>query len=140
MATSYQQEIPPARVNITLDVDTGGANKKKELPLKLLILGDFSHGKTTGPVGDREKIAINKENLDQVMNDLSPSVNMTIPNKIKNDNSELGVNLVINSIKDFHPENIAQQIPELQRLLAMRILLKDLKANIIDKQAFRKEL
>ena len=66
MAKSFQKEIPKARVNITLDLETGGAKKKKELPLKVLALGDFSRGKTTGPVAERERIDINKNNFDNV--------------------------------------------------------------------------
>ena len=45
MSDSFQNEIPRARVNIKLDLVTGGAQKKVELPLKLLAVGDFSNGK-----------------------------------------------------------------------------------------------
>lgn len=140
MANSYQNEIPPARVNITLDVETAGAKKKKELPLKLLALGNFSRGNTSGKVSDRERISISKENFNQVLQDLGPRINTSIDNTIKKDGSELGVELSFKDIKDFHPEKIAGQIPELRNLLAMRNILKDLKANLLDKEAFRKEL
>ncbi len=140
MAKSFQKEIPKARVNITLDLETGGAKKKKELPLKVLALGDFSRGKTTGPVAERERIDINKNNFDNVLKELSPELKLTVPNAIKNDGTEIKANLKFNSYKDFHPENIAEQIPELKNLLAMRNLLKDLKSNVLDNTAFRKEL
>lgn len=44
MADSFQSEVPKARINLKLDLHTGGAGKKTELPLKLLIAGDFSNG------------------------------------------------------------------------------------------------
>jgi type VI secretion system protein ImpB len=140
MADSFQNEIPKARVNITLDVETGGARKKLELPLKLLAVGDFSSGKGTGRVADRERININKENLESVMSELSPEANFTVDNMIKNDDTEIGVNLKFDSFKSFHPEQVAKQVPEVDNLLAMRNLMKDLKSNLLDNGNFRREL
>lgn len=140
MADSFQKEIPKARVNITLDVETEGAQKKKELPLKLLVTGDFSKGKTTGPVAKRERININKNNFNKIIADLAPELNFTVPNKIKNDDSEMKVALKMDSLKKFRPEAVVQEIPELRNLLAMRNLLKDLKSNLLDNGEFRREL
>jgi len=140
MADSFQNEIPKARVNITLDVETGGARKKLELPLKMLALGDFSGGKTKGRVADRERININKENLEQVLSDFSPETKFTVDNVIKNDGTEIGVNLKFDNFKQFNPEQVAKQVPELDNLLSMRNLLKDLKSNLLDNGKFRREL
>jgi len=140
MADSFQKEIPKARVNITLDVETGGARKKLELPMKLLCMGDFSNGKATGRVAERERIEINRNNLEQVMTQLAPEVHYSVPNVIRNDGSEVSVDLTFTDFKSFHPEQVAKQIPELDNLLAMRNLLKDLKSNLLDNSKFRKEL
>jgi type VI secretion system protein ImpB len=140
MQDSFQHEIPKARVNITLDIETGEGRKKKELPMKLLVIGDFSNGQTNGPIAQRERINIGKNNFDQVLKELKPNLNFTVPNRIKNNNSELKVNIKLNSLRDFHPEELVKQLPELRNLLAMRNLLKDLKANVIDNATFRQEL
>ncbi len=140
MADSFQNEIPKARVNITLDVETGGARKKLELPMKLLSVGDFSGGKTKGKLAHRERININKNNLDSVLNELSPEAKFTVDNVIANDDTEIAVNLEFNSFKSFHPESVVKQIPQLENLLSMRNLLKDLKSNLLDNGTFRKEL
>lgn len=140
MPDSFQNEIPKARVNITLDVETGEGRKKKELPLKLLVMGDFSNGKTQGPLAERERIDINKNNFDKVINEIAPELSFAVPNKIKNNGEELGVHLTMDSMRKFHPEEIIKQVPELSNLLAMRNLLKDLKANILDNATFRREL
>ncbi|KPJ68045.1 MAG: type VI secretion protein [Coxiella sp. DG_40] len=140
MVDSFQKEIPKARVNITLDVETGGSVKKKELPLKLLVAGDFSNGKTKGPIAERERININKNNFNKIIAELAPELNFTVANRIKNDGTEMRVGLKIDSLKKLHPEAIVEQIPELQNLLAMRNLLKDLKANLLDNGAFRRRL
>jgi len=140
MADSFQNEIPKARVNITLDVETGGARKKLELPLKMLALGDFSGGKTTGSVANRERININKQNLEQVLSDFTPEAKFTVDNVIKNDGTEIGVHLKFDDFKKFNPEQVARQVPELDNLLSMRNLLKDLKSNLLDNGKFRREL
>jgi type VI secretion system protein ImpB len=132
MADSFQKEIPPARINITLDVETNGVRKKKELPLKILVMGDFSGGKTKGSIAERERININKNNFNRVIADLN--------SELKYSTSKIPVKLKITSLRDFHPEYAAQQIPELRNLLAMRNLLKDLKANVLDNNEFRHSL
>jgi type VI secretion system protein ImpB len=140
MADSFQNEIPKARVNISLDVETYGAKRKVELPHKALVIGDFSMSKSQRRVGEQERINIDANNIEQVMTDLAPAVNFAVPNKITNDGSEIRVDIQFNNFKSFHPEQVARQVPELAGLLAMRNLLKDLKSNLLDNTAFRKEL
>lgn len=43
-------------------------------------------------------------------------------------------------MKDFEPEQVARQMPQLRALLAMRNLLRELKANLLDNATFRIEL
>lgn len=140
MADSFQKEIPKARVNIALDVETGGNRKKIELPLKMLVVGDFSNGRTKGRVADRERHDINKNNFEAVLKDLAPEVRFEVPNALAGDGSDIGVKLNFESMKDFHPDRVANQIPEMHSMMAMRNLLKDLKANLLDNAGFRKEL
>jgi type VI secretion system protein ImpB len=140
MGKSYQNEVPRSRVNITLDVETGGARRKQELPLKLLVMGDYSKGKTEGRVVERERISVDRNNIEAVLENLSPQLQLEVPNQLAGDGSEIGVELTFKSMKSFHPEEVARQIPELNNMLAMRNLLKDLKSNLLDNGKFRKEL
>lgn len=140
MSNSYQSEIPKARVNIQLSLHTGGAQKKVELPLKLMVVGDYSNGAEQRPVSERETVSINKNNFDNVLSEYSPSVNLSVENTLAGDGSEENIRLSFNEMKDFEPEQVARQIPQLKAMLAMRNLLRDLKANLLDNQAFRKEL
>lgn len=140
MSNSFQEEIPKARVNIKLDLHTGGAQKKVELPLKLMVMGDYSNGKETRPLSEREKVNINKNNFNSVLADFSPSLNLTVENTLAGDRSEESVRLNFKEMKDFEPEQIARQIPQLRAMLAMRNLLRDLKSNLLDNATFRKEL
>ena len=140
MGNSFQKEIPNARINITLDLETGGAKKNIELPLNLLMIGDYSGGKTIGPVAEREKIKVNKENFNDVLKSLNPEIDLTVDNKISNDGSDLKVNLSFESLRSFEPDEIVQQVPELKNLIAMRNLLKDFRSNVMDNVTFRKKL
>ncbi|POT57531.1 type VI secretion system contractile sheath small subunit [Citrobacter amalonaticus] len=140
MADTFQNEVPKARVNIRLDLHTGGAQKKVELPLKILTVGDFSNGKETRPLSEREKIDINKNNFNSVLSEFTPEVNLTVQNTLADDGSEENIRLQFTEMKDFEPEQVARQIPQLRAMLAMRNLLRDLKSNLLDNVTFRKEL
>ncbi|POE35958.1 type VI secretion system contractile sheath small subunit, partial [Pectobacterium odoriferum] len=127
-------------INLKLDLHTGGASKKTELPLKLLVAGDFSNGQESVPLSEREKVNLNKNNFDNVLSEFSPSINLSVANTLAGDGSEDNINLTFQSMKDFEPEQIARQIPQLKAMLAMRSLLRDLKANLLDNATFRKAL
>lgn len=82
MAGSYQNEIPPARINLKLDFVKGNSCKKVELPFKILVMGNFSQKKHDQRVSDMEKIAINKNNFEQVMIGMDLSMNFVVDDKI----------------------------------------------------------
>lgn len=139
-SSSYQNEIPRARINIKLDLHTGGAQKKVELPLKLMVMGDYSNGQENRPLSEREKVSVNKNNFNSVLTEFSPSVNLTVENTLAGDHSEENIALTFKDMKDFEPEQVARNIPQLRALLSMRNLLRDLKSNLLDNVTFRKEL
>jgi type VI secretion system protein ImpB len=137
---SFQNEVPKARINIKLDLHTGDAQKKTELPLKLMVMGDYSNGKEQRPLSERSKVAIDKSNFDSVLAEFSPELSLAVANTLVEDASEAEVVLGFQSMKDFEPEQVARQIPQLRALLAMRNLLRDLKSNLLDNARFRLEL
>lgn len=139
-SNSFQNEVPKARVNIKLDLHTGGAQKKVELPLKLMLMGDYSNGKEQRPLSDRAKVNINKNNFDSVLAEFSPALKLAVDNALLNDGTDTAVELQFQRMKDFEPEQVARQIPQLRALLAMRNLLRDLKSNLLDNATFRHEL
>ncbi len=139
MVESFQKEIPKSRVQISVDLHTGGAQKRMELPLKLLIAGDFSAGKAQGSLAERKRVSVNKLNFDSVLGEFNLELKIAAQNTLADDGSELPVSLSFAAMKDFEPEQVARQIPELQALLAMRNLLRDLKSNLLDNGTFRRE-
>ncbi|EKH6436771.1 type VI secretion system contractile sheath small subunit [Klebsiella oxytoca] len=140
MGNSFQNEVPKSRVNLQLDLHTGGAGKKSELPLKLLAVGDFSNGKEQRSLSERNKININKNNFDSVMAELLPTVDLLVENILSGEARIENIKLNFGSVKDFEPEQVARNIPSLRALISMRNLLRDLKSNLLDNVEFRREL
>jgi type VI secretion system protein ImpB len=140
MAESFQKEKPPARINLFLEVQKGGAKKKMELPLRLLVAGNFTSKDADIPLTQREKLNINKDNFQDVMKSSDLGLQMTVQDKLKGGDAEMKVDLKFTDLKSFHPEEVAKQVPQLTRLLATRNLLQDLRNRIISINDFRKEL
>ena len=86
-------KCPRPGVNIKLDLHTGGAQKKVELPLKLMVLGDYSNGKEQRPLSERGKVDINKNNFDSVLGEFSPGLKLAVDNTLDDDASDTAVEL-----------------------------------------------
>ncbi|EMY0768310.1 type VI secretion system contractile sheath small subunit, partial [Escherichia coli] len=102
--------------------------------------GDFSNGQEERPLSERIKMDVNKNNFNAVLADISPSVRLNVENTLAGDGTEESISLTFRNMNDFTPEQVARQIPRLKAMLAMRSLLRDLKANLLDNATFRKEL
>ncbi len=138
---SYQSEIPASRVNIKYVKYVGDATEEAELPLKLLLVGDYTQREDDTPLEDRKRININKNNFAAVMKEQNLSLNFNVDNLLSGEEGdEMNVDLKIESLKDFLPENIARQVPELKVLLEVRKLLQDLKGRVVNNTEFRREL
>ena len=77
MTDTFQKEIPRARINISLELDTDGASQKSELPLKMLVIGDYSNGQNSQDLAERERVTINKNNIEQVLKDIAPKASFS---------------------------------------------------------------
>jgi type VI secretion system protein ImpB len=120
------------RVHITYDVETEGAVVVKELPFVVGVLGDFSGqpSEPLKPMKDRKFIQIDRDNFNDVMGRMTPGLNMRVKNTLKDDGSELGVQLKFGKMDDFNPENVAQQVDPVKKLLDTRDKLRDLLTKI----------
>ena len=132
---------PKERINISYKSDTGGASESVELPLKLLVLDDFTGKENDTVIEEREPININKDNFNDVVKSHNLSMSFSVPNKLEADSSDdIDVSLKVGSMKDFDPGNIAQQIPELNSLLELRRALQALRGPLGNVPAFRKTI
>jgi type VI secretion system protein ImpB len=134
---------PKERVNIVYRPATGDAQAEVELPLKLLVLGDFTLRHDDTPVEDIKPVSIDKDNFNDVLKGQKLSLQLSAPNKLDEKagpDDMLSLNLTFNSINDFTPDALAQQIPELRQMLELRDALKALKSPIGNLPDFRKRL
>lgn len=132
---------PKERVNIKYSPATGGAQEEVELPLKLLMMGDYTLRADDTPLEERAPINVDKDNFNKVMEGQNLSLDILVDNKLSDEeDAELAVNLKFNNLKDFEPENIVKQVPELNQLLEMREALTALKGPLGNVPAFRKML
>lgn len=140
MAQSFQKEKPPARINLFLEVQKGDAKAKLELPHRTMVMGDFTGREDETPLEEREVLNINKDNFESVMDALDLRLEAVVKNRLKEGEDEMKVDLKFKDMNSFRPEDVARQIPEINRLLAMRNLLQDLRNRVVSTSQFRKEL
>ena len=124
--------VRPPRVQITYDVEVGGAIELKELPFVVGVLGDFV-GQPEEPLPglkNRKFVEIDRDNFDQVMAGMKPRLSFSTENKLQDDGSKLGIELKFNSIEDFEPDNIVRQVDPLRKLVEARQKLSDLRSKM----------
>lgn len=132
---------PKERVNITYKPATGDAKEEVELPLKLLMLGDYTMRPDPRPLEDRKPINVDKDNFSKVMSEQKLGLTFNVKNKLsENEDDELTVNLKFRRLSDMEPEAVAQQVPELKKLLDLRAALTALKGPLGNEKAFRNKI
>lgn len=125
------QRVRPPRVQLSYDVEIGDAIENKELPFVVGILGDFS-GKPEEPLPrlrDRKFVSIDGDNFDDVLKGMAPRAVFRAPNTLTG-KGELGVELKFQSLEDFRPESVVQQVEPLNKLLEARSKLADLRGKL----------
>lgn len=136
---------PRERVNITYRPASEGAQEDIELPFKILILGDFTGRPDERPIEERPPICVDKDNFDKVMAAQQLGVDISVPDHLTgpaqgHEPAELAVSLRFSSLADFRPEGLAEQVPELRRLLELRAALVALKGPIANVPGFVRKI
>ena len=137
MAESIQKKLErvrPPRVQITYEVETGGAIEMRELPFVMGVLGDFT-GQPKEPLEklkERKFAEVTPDNFDDVLASMKPHLTFSVDNKLSDaeDAGKLGVDLTFEKLADFDPDQVAQQIGPLRELLELRTKLADLRGKL----------
>jgi type VI secretion system protein ImpB len=138
---SKQSESPKERINVTYKPATGDQSAEIEIPYKVTVLGEFNPNEESKPVEDKKVININKNNFNDVLKHQKLSLSFSVDNKlIDEEGSSLNVNLNLNSMKDFSPENIVENVDEIKKLMELRQSLVALKGPLGNIPAFRKAI
>lgn len=136
MAESTQHLLDrnrPPRVHITYDVETGGAVEKIELPFVVGIMSDLAGSATKDlpKVKDRKFVSIDRDTFNDVMGAIKPALDFKVPNRLSDDpDKQLSVSLKFNTMEDFEPVRIVEQVEELRALFEARKRLSDLVAKL----------
>ncbi len=126
------KRVRKPRVHITYDVETEGAIVKKELPVVVGVMGDFSghNQEVLKPLKDRRFIQIDRENFNDVLKKMSPSLKLDVDNTLTDDGTKFSVDLNFKSIDDFEPAAVVNQVEPLRNLMETRNKLRDLMTKI----------
>jgi len=125
--------VRPPRVHITYDVETGGAIEKRELPFVVGVMADLSGmpEKPLPAIAKRNFVAIDRDNVNDVMKKIGPRLAFKVDNRLTEDDTKLNVELRFETMDDFQPAKIAQQITPLRKLLDLRNSLANLRSSLI---------
>ena len=118
------------------------ATAKTEIPLRILVLGDFAP--ETPEVSDwsdgSRLLNVTTSNFSQVMRQLGPRLTLDVPNEISDKPKEITVELDFTDMKAFRPESVAQQVEELAGLLEIRGLVSHFKDRKLTLQEFDEQI
>ena len=132
---------PKERVNVVYRPATGDAKEEVELPLKVLVMGDFTLREDERAVEDRKPINIDKDNFNDVLAGQKLQFKAAVPDTLSREpDAEMSLELDFKSIKDFTPDAIVGKIPQLKQILELREALKAVKGPLGNIPAFKKKL
>lgn len=126
------QRIRPPRVQLTYDVEVGDGKESKELPFVVGVMGDFSAASELDKMKlkDKKFINVDLDNIDEVMESLAPRAAFDVENTLTDEGGRMSIDLTFNSMEDFRPEQVVQQIDPLRKLVEARERLTDLRNKI----------
>jgi type VI secretion system protein ImpB len=138
---SIQDQLPRSRITLTYRTTINGEAETVSLPLRMLMLGDFSLGSSEDRKVDleaRKLRSVNGRNLDELMKDMKMSLRFQVPNRINPDvEADLDVELPIDRMKSFHPDEVVHHVPKLKALRLLKKLLLEMQSSIDNQKALR---
>ena len=142
MSGKESSVAPKERINVTFKPSNGEGLDELELPLKLMMMGDYTLKVDDRKIEDRKAININKNNFNEVLEKHNLSLELQVPNRLTDETTdeELAVKLQFQSMKDFDPASLVQQVPEMKALMELRDALVALKGPLGNVPSFRKAI
>lgn len=132
---------PKERVNIVYKPATGDAAEEVELPLKILVMGDYTMREDDTPLEDRAPINIDKDNFNDVLSAQNVKLDASVDNTLSDEeDAKMDISLDFKTMRDFEPDEIIKKVPELKALVELRDALKALKGPLGNVPNFRKKI
>lgn len=143
MTTNVAKPGNRTRFTLRYSDAVGGQAEQAELPMRLLVIGALTGRPAALPLARRRPTAITAGDFDDRMTEQDICINATVKNELSPDGEgpkELSVSLKIRSLKDFTPDRIIEQVPELHKLARLREALRALRAPLMDRAQLRERL
>lgn len=138
---AIQDEIPKSRITLKYRTEIQGQPQDVDLPLRLMVLGDFSLGTSADRKVDLEERrlrSLDGKNLDGVIKDMKMSMDFVVKNKVDPEKEEeVRVTLPLNGMKSFNPDEIVKNVPKLKGLMLLKKLMLEVQSNVANKKEFR---
>lgn len=132
---------PKERVNVVYRPATGDAQQEVELPLKILVMGDFTQQADERMIEDRKAINVDKDNFNEVLKAHNLRLQTTVDNKLSQEaDAVISLDLDFKHLSDFEPDAVLQKVPELKHLYELREALKAIKGPLGNIPDFKKKL
>ena len=112
---------PKERVNVVYRPAIGDAQQEVELPLKILVMGDFTQQEDDRMIEDRKAINVDKDNFNEVLKAHNLKLQANVANKLaEEEDAVMSLDLDFKTLADFEPDAVLQKVPELQKLYELR--------------------
>lgn len=152
MAIKKQSIAPRERINITYQPATDGEEVQKELPLRMLLIGDWNGRPSDEELAHRDAIKVTNNNFRDVMRSQDLALDLEVENELRPEGAPketAKISLQFESMEDFEPDSIVNQLrsgdnlgklPELEELFKLRDALSSLRRPLGTVASFRKQL
>ncbi|HUU30250.1 MAG TPA: type VI secretion system contractile sheath small subunit [archaeon] len=136
---------PKERVNIVYRPATGDATQEVELPLKVMVMGDFTLRPDDTPIEDRSPVNVDKDNFNDVLKAQDVRLDSTVEDRLSEakegeEKGKMNISLDFKTMRDFEPDAIIKKIPELNKMYELREALKAMKGPLGNVPEFRKKI
>lgn len=139
---AIQDELPQSRITLKYRTNIEGEEQDVSLPLRTMVLGDFSHGSSKDrkeSLEDRRLRSLDGTNrVDDLMKDMDITLQVKVANQIDPGKDDVEVTLPITGMKSFNPDEVAQHIPQVKALTLLKELLLEMQSNIDNRRDLRK--
>ena len=153
--SKMQKPTIKTRVPVTI-LPSETAQQEVELDYRVLLLGDYSKSdpdnhKSGNLKSRKPEVIASRGDLKKVMGRIKPALNISVPNKLVKKSkegeegseaveSQFDIDLTFKTMKDFHPDQIAQKVTPIRKLLAERERLKAVKNMVLKNANFKAKL
>ena len=137
-----KKEIPQSRLMINYETNVDGVKKKKDLPYKVLVVADLSNGASIDAKKDLADRAVRNttNGVDRTLSDMYISLDLEVPNFVSKDAGNISVSYKLKGMKDFKPNAVAEEVPEIKALMELKEILTSFSKDIDNNRNLKKNI